>query len=69
MAAPLLQMDVSPLISAATPAAVAAVLLLLVLHEVFSDTAEDGTSDCSQEAVVGLLAKEMTTKTTADGAK
>lgn len=36
----------SRLVFAATPAAVAVLLLLLVLQEVFSDTAQDGTADC-----------------------
>jgi len=64
----------SSLVSAATapaPAAIAAatVMLLLVLHEVLSDTAENSTSDGAQKAVPSLLAQKVAAEAAANGAE
>lgn len=41
----------------------ALVLVLVLLDSVFSDTAHDGTTDCSEETVVGLVTSETTGST------
>jgi len=51
----------------AVATAAAVVLLPLVLHKILSDTAENSTSDGSQEAMPGLFAQEVTTEAAADG--
>src|ERR1700712_69863 len=59
------------LVSASAPTASTAgvLVLLLVLQEIFSDAAEQGTSDGSQKTVAGFLAKKMATEGTASGAE
>ena len=42
----------------------ALVLVLVLLDSVFSDTAHDGTTDRSEETVVGLVTSETTGSTT-----
>lgn len=46
---------------------VVVVLVFLVLDEVFSDTAHDGTTDRSQNTVVCLVTGETTGETTGKG--
>lgn len=41
----------------------ALILVLVLLESVFSDTAHDGTTDCSEETVVGLVTSETTRST------
>ena len=57
-------------VSAAAPAAVAAVgLLLLVLDEVFSNRTHDSSAHSAEEAVTSFLACEVTTEAAANSAE
>ena len=44
------------------------VLVLVLLHSVFSKTTHDGTTDCPNDAVVGLMACETTSRTARESA-
>ena len=46
---------------------VVVVLVFLVLDEVFGDAAHDGATDCSQNAVISLVAGETAGETTGKG--
>lgn len=41
--------------------------LFLILEEILGHTAQDGTTNCAQEAVVGLLSEESTAQTSSNG--
>ena len=44
------------------------VLVLVLLHSIFSKAAHDSTTDCSKDAVVGLVASETTGRTARESA-
>lgn len=41
---------------------------LVLLDGIFSDAADDGSTDCSEDAVVGLVARETTRRAASEGA-